>query len=501
MKTGWMKKLEAAVFALVLATIALATVPVHAQTYSALHDFGSRIDDPEDPTMGVIAQGRDGNLYSATGRGGAHKAGAVFKITPEGALTGLHSFCNEAKCADGAYPSGGLTLGTDGNFYGTAMGGGNQIDNSGCESDGGCGTIFRITPLGDFSVLYAFSDGSDGAGPAAPPVEGDDGNFYGTTTIGGAAQCGTIYKITPAGTFTSLYQFDDTHGCGPYGPLVLGTDGNFYGTAFMGGTSKTSVYPGFGTIFKITPAGKFSVLYNFDGAHGAYSYSPMIQGTNGDFYGTTSDGGFGGCNGVIFQITSSGSLTELYCINETTDGNYLNAGLVQATDGNFYGVAEMGGTESACDGLGCGTLFKVTSAGDYSVLYDFQDFSMTTGAWPEATPIQHTNGNIYGITDSGGIEITSVCDLGCGAFYEWKADLPAFVSLVPNSGKAGATVGILGQGFSSETTVSFNGKSAKPTSVTETYLTVEVPTGATTGLIKVSTDGTTLTSNKKFLVP
>ena len=264
------------------ALLILALLGSGRAQYSVLYNFGSRSGDPLEPFYsGIIAQGRDGNLYS-TAPGGANNVGAVFKITPAGTLTTLYSF----DTTHGAYPYGGLTLGMDGNFYGTTSGGG-----------AGWGTVFKITPSGALTVLYNFTNGSDGASPYAPPIQGTDGNFYGTAFGGGiCGNCGTVYKITPSGTFTSLYQFDVTHGFGPYAPLVQGTDGNFYGTTQDGGTNDD------GVVFKVTSAGKLTVLYNFDLTHGALPLGPLVQGSDGNFYGTAETGGSAN-NGVVFKIT------------------------------------------------------------------------------------------------------------------------------------------------------------------------------------------------------
>src|SRR5262249_5850821 len=156
--------------------------------------------------------------------------------------------------------SGGLTLGTDGNFYGTTAQGGAH----------GSGTIFNITPTGTLTVLYSFTSGTDGSNPSAPPIQGTDGSWYGTTSLSGANGVGTVYKFSSPGTFTTLYAFDSTHGSEPSAPLIQGSDGNFYGTTVFGGTS------GGGVVFKVTPAGVLTVLFNFDTTHGRLPRSPLI---------------------------------------------------------------------------------------------------------------------------------------------------------------------------------------------------------------------------------
>jgi uncharacterized repeat protein (TIGR03803 family) len=442
-----------------------ATAVAHAQTFSVKYNFGTNTGEPNNPQYeGIITQGRDGNLYS-TAPGGGIGSGAMFKITPTGKLTVQHSF------DAGSTPYSGLTLGTDGNFYGTTYSGGTSR----------LGTIFKITPSGTLAVLYNFT-GSDGSTPFAPPIQGADGNFYGTTQGGGTNSLGTVYKLTPSGKLTTLYSFDGTHGNYPYAPLVQGTDGNFYGTTQQGGTAAYG-----GTVYKITPVGKLTVLYNFDTTHGSGPFGPLVQGGDGNFYGATSSGGTKG-GGVVFSITGTGKLTVLHNINGTTDGADPRAGLVQATDGNLYGVNITGGSANL------GTIFSISPIKPYpyKVLYNFDG---TTGANPQVTLLQHTNGILYGDTYTGG---TGPC--GCGTFFGLDMKLKQFASLVSTSGKVGKTIGILGKGFTGTTGVSFNGSAATFKVVSDTYLTATISNLASTGFVNVKTPGGTLTSNKQFRV-
>jgi uncharacterized repeat protein (TIGR03803 family) len=225
-----------AVATLVLCMVAAAA---HAQTYDDLYNFGSATGDPVNPQYsGIVAQGRDGNLYSTTPAGGSGNLGTVFKITSQGAVSVVYSFDG----THGKVPYGGLTLGTDGNFYGTTSLGGTA----------NIGVIFQITPAGAYTVLHNFATG-DGYTPYAPPIQAADGNFYGTTIFGGTSAYGTVYKMTPSGTYKVLHSFDLTNGRNPYGPLVQGKDGNFYGTAF-GGVGNTR----YGMVFKVTGGGNFT---------------------------------------------------------------------------------------------------------------------------------------------------------------------------------------------------------------------------------------------------
>jgi uncharacterized repeat protein (TIGR03803 family) len=253
-------------------------------------------------------------------------------------------------------------------------------------------------------------------------------------------------------------------------------------------------------VFKITASGTLSVLYDFDFTHGGRPISPLVQGSDGSFYGTTSTGGAPGA-GVIFKITSSGTLTVLHVMNGTTDGGYPTAGLVQATDGNFYGVNSQGGTNACITGSGCGTIFKISprSPYAYTVLYNFDG---TGGSYPAVTLLQHTNGTLYADTNVGGTGNVLPCMTGqCGVFYSFNLGLEPFVSLVSTSGKVGNTIGILGQGFTGTTGVSFNGTPATVFKVRSgTFLTATVPSGATTGFVTVTTPRRPLKSNKKFRV-
>jgi uncharacterized repeat protein (TIGR03803 family) len=452
----------------------------HAQTYSALYEFGGKTGDPLNPQYsGIIAQGRDGDLYSTTPHGGSlctGGCGSVFKITPSGTLTVVYSFNFGAS---GVAPFGGLTLGTDGNFYGTTLNNGKF----------NYGTVFKVTAGGTLTTLYNFGPCKclEGVYPKAAPVQGTDGNYYGTTTfLSFGGNEGVVYKITPAGKYTTLHVFSMTSGYNPNDPLIQGTDGNFYGTTALGGKT---VSPGCfasnstcGTVFKMTPAGKVTFIYEFDKTHGAGPIGPVIQGTDGNFYGTTSAGGTSGF-GVVFKLTSAGVLTVLHNFNGT-DGQTPDAGLVQANDGNFYGVASAGGT------LGFGTIFKITSTGTFKVLYNFEK---THGATPEVTLFQHTNGILYGDTDFGDIN-------GGGVFYSLNIGAAEFARLQPTSGKVGSSVGIFGQGFTGTKAVSFNGVNATPLSVRDTYLTVTVPSGAKTGTVTVVRPSGSLNSIQQFKV-
>ena len=459
---------------LLLAAILLfaaSATTLHAQEYTDLYNLGSNSGDPENPAwIGLFAQGRDGNLYTTSQGGGTFTDGTAFQLTLAGKIT---PWSFDGKGTDGVYPYSGLTLGTDGNFYGTTYEGGSS----------GAGTVFKVTSSGKITTLYSF--GGFNCCAYAAPIQGLDGNYYGTTSDGGGEVFGTVYKMTPSGKMTFIYTFGGTVRY-PMA-LTLGTDGNFYGT-FNGGEG-TSQYGG---VFKITPGGKFTVLYNFKGTpDGQTPKGAIIQASDGNFYGTTEAGGANSF-GSIYKMTPAGALTILHSFSEG-DGLGLHplAGLVQATDGKFYGAA--------ASNTSSGVLFQITSTGKYRVLLNLTN---TTGKFPGANPqvslFQHTNGTLYGDTYGGGTG--KLCF--CGVLYSLSMKLGPFVSFVGPlfEGKVGKTIEILGQGFTGTTDVSFRGVSAAFTVVSDTYLTAVVPAGATTGAVTVTTPGGSLTSNKIFRV-
>jgi uncharacterized repeat protein (TIGR03803 family) len=444
---------------------ALGVSGADAQTYTDIHDFAAlTLDSPL--YSGILAQGRDGSLYGTTPSGGTLGFGGVFKITPTGTYSVIYNFDGTAH---GKTPRSGLTLGRDGNFYGTTWQGGTS----------NYGNIFQITAAGVLTVLHNFSY-TDGGNPYSPPVQSTDGDYYGTTEAGGTGS-GTVYKITSSGSFTSLHSFSFSECSTPVAPLIQGTDGNFYGTCPAGGTAG-----GDGSVIKITSAGVVTVMYSFDFTHGSHPNGPLVQGTNGNYYGTTSGGGTLD-GGVVFKLTSANVLTVLYSFNAkpgSVDGNLVDAGLFQATDGKFYGVTDAGGTN------GFGIVYKITSGGVYSVLYNLVK---ATGSVPETTLRQHTNGKLYGAANSGGAS-------GLGALFSFDVGLKSFVSEMPTVGKIAKTVGILGSGFTGATSVTFNGTSASYSVTSDTYISATVPSGAGTGFVNVVTPGGTLTSNLEFRV-
>ena len=339
----------------------------------------------------ALVQATDGNFYGTTSEGGnGFVAGTVFKTTPTGTLKLLYSF----QGSDGFNPTSALIEAKNADLYGTTEGGGTS---TACQF--GCGTVFKITTGGTLKTLHSF-DLTDGAYPYGGLVQAKNGDFYGTTSYGGAyAVHGTLFKITQAGTLTTLHNFNGPDGSQSNAGLIQASDGNLYGIT-EGGAQ------GFGTIFKSTQGGKFSTLHIFDGKDGGFPTAGLVQATNGDLYGTTEYGQYPGGRyvGTIFKITLGGKLTKLHTFHRT-DGANPYAGLIQATDGNLYGTTLNGGANND------GAVFKITPRGTFTTIYSFQN----SQAYPFAGVIQATDGKLYGTTYEGG---SGNCDgFFCGMIY------------------------------------------------------------------------------------
>ena len=454
---------------LAVAGVALAgmATPAAAQTYTVVSNFFNLVQGPGYlQFMGAIPQGRDGNLYGLSHEGGTSNIGTFFNVSPSGTETTVYSFDG----TKGSYPNFGLTLGSDGNFYGTAANGGTA----------NLGTFYKITSTGTITVLHNFTNTGDGGQANTAPTQGTDGNFYGVTSVTSNVSTAYVYKITPAGVYKTLHTLSTVDGYDG-GGLIQGIDGSFYGLGQLGGANNC------GTAFKVSTSGAYAVLHNFTCTDGNQPIGPMVQGTDGNLYGITYAGGTTG-DGVIFKMTTSGKLTVLRNMNSATDGKTAQGALMQATDGNLYGTTFTGGT------LGGGTIFKITTAGAFTVLHNFDSTNSTTGSGPGSTLTQHTNGLLYGDTyySPGG---------AYGVFYSLDIGAAPFIRLSAISGKAGSQVGIFGQGFSASSVVKFNGVAATAAVLTgTTYITATVPAGASTGLVTVTTGSTTLTSLQKYLV-
>jgi uncharacterized repeat protein (TIGR03803 family) len=341
---------------------------------TTLHSFAGA--DGSNPHA-RLTRGADGQLYGTTYLGGNAGNGTVFKMDSSGAVTTLHSFSGSG----GATPYAALVGRGDGNFLGTTYFGGTA----------GKGTVFTLTPSGGVITLHSFA-GSDGANPCAALVHGSDGNFYGTTYLGGATNNGAVFRIDSSGAVTTLHSFagPPLDGAKPFAGLVQGSDGNFYGTTVYGGADDQ------GTVFKMDSSGAVTTLHSFPGLvylglplDGQYPYAGLIQASDGKFYGTTYKGGVSNA-GVIFSVDSSGSTTTLHSF-AGSDGANPSAGLIQGNDGNFYGTTWSGGAANR------GTLFKMDFSGAVTTLHSFTG-SPSDGAYPFAGLVQGTDGSFYGMT-------------------------------------------------------------------------------------------------------
>ena len=329
----------------VVAVLCAMAATSHAQTFTTIASFNLYLG--RSPVAPLI-QGPDGNFYGTTQSGGTtlndplcspFGCGTVFKVTPSGTVTTLYNFCSKNNCADGTEPFAGLVLGTNGNFYGTTFSGGAN-DNR--------GTVFEITPQGKLTTLHSFcsqTDCPDGAQPLSGLTLGTDGNFYGTTIGGGSTFSGTAYRISPTGNFAVLYSFCSRTACAdgaePAGTLALATNGKFYGTAPLGGETDG------GSIFQLTPSGLETVVHNFPGPENPDNIANgVMQGADGNLYGTSY---LGGSNrfGYVFKLTPAGQFTRLYSFcskANCSDGAEPQSELIQGTDGNLYGTtAGLGG--------------------------------------------------------------------------------------------------------------------------------------------------------------
>jgi uncharacterized repeat protein (TIGR03803 family) len=485
-----MKRFSAVKMAcIVIAFCAVAAIASPAQTFTSIASLGLANGD----SPNGLVQGTNGDFYGATTFGGpnVNDFGTVFEVTPAGEVTRLHAFfCSSASCAAGSLPNGGLLLAANGNFYGSTSIGGAKSSSQ--------GTVFEITPAGKLTTIYSFCaqfNCADGESPSGL-VQATDGNFYGTTPVGGAYNFGTVFKLTPAGKLTTLYSFcpggnggNCPDGRNPSGGLIQAANGNFYGTTNEGGAN------GFagGTIFEITPAGNLTTLYSFCAeANCADGASPngLIQATNGNFYGVTYAGGAVGCNnsgcGTIYEMTPTGTLTTLYSFCVESGCPTGPASLVQATDGNFYGTS-IGGTYDE------GTVFEFAPTGSFTTLYNFcPQAGCADGELPRGV-LQATDGTFYGTTSAGGAN-------NGGTVFSLSVGLGPFVKTVPVAGKVKANVIVLGNNLTGTTKVSFNGTAATFTVVSDTEITATVPTGATTGKIVVTTPSGKLKSNLVFRV-
>ncbi len=321
---------------------------------------------------------------------------------------------------NGSSPSfSALVQGADDNFYGTTLAGGL----------GGRGTVFSISSSYELTTLWSFLGPYDGMMPESGLVLGHDGNFYGTTSLLGSHGRGTVFKITSDSELTPLYSFSGPDGADPQGALVLASDGNFYGTTRNGGTDN-NCFNGCGTVFKISPLPPYTLttLHSFSYLSGHYPVGALVQGIDGNLYGTTGgDGVFGSAMAFKISLQSPYTLTPLHVFNYYNDGDFPNGGLVQAADTNFYGTAEYGGSSSNCSFDRCGTVFKMTPDGQLTLMHSFAG---TDGGVPVGPLVLATDGTLYGTTEEGGSGLN--CMGGCGTVFQISPELPYSLTTLYN---------------------------------------------------------------------
>ncbi|HSZ62500.1 MAG TPA: choice-of-anchor tandem repeat GloVer-containing protein [Terriglobales bacterium] len=361
---------------------------MQGQTYSIVYSFGSVPNDGSDPMAGLVMDAK-GNLNGTTYAGGTAGYGTVFKLDTTGKETVLYSFAGVAE-GDGAHPHAGLAVDAQDNLYGTTWVGGCIEPNQTL-----CSTVFKVDASGKETVLFKFNGpGGDGTKPSGLVLD-EQGNLYGTTALGGASGAnkdGTAFRLDAAGNETILHTFPmgPTDGVRPYGGVVLDAEGNLYGTTTRGG--RFTLFPG--SVFKLDTTGIETVLYRFAGSpDGANPYAGVVLDGQGNMYGTTYGGGAAG-HGTVFKVDSSGNETVLYSFTGTPDGAGPYAGVVLDAQGNLYGTTYSGGTADY------GTVFEINATGNETVLHSFGS-TKGDGKYPYAGLVLDAQG-LYGTTTHGG---------------------------------------------------------------------------------------------------
>jgi uncharacterized repeat protein (TIGR03803 family) len=372
---------------LIVASVLVANVPLHGQTFITLYSFNVTGKGGKNPYSGVLL-GADGTVFGTTDHGGTGTCadgesggcGTLYSVSASGTETVLYNFQLKP---DANYPSGTLIEDSSGNFYGTTEFGGSYNE----------GAVFEVTSSGTEGILHSFS-GSDGEDPIGIARD-QAGNLYGVTQVGGPKGFGTVFKLSPSGTLTELHTFSGPDGAEPYGGVIVDPSGNVYGTTTKGGDTSGCHHPsGCGTVFKINTAGRYKVLHAFSGPpDGAFVFAGLVRDSSGNLYGVTTAGGASDY-GTLFKIDSADNESILHSFIPS-DGEAPNTTPALDSSGNLYGSTSYGGSDTF------GTVYEVSSDGTLTVLHNFT-FSID-GLEPNAV-IVDGNRNVYGTTPFGGTE-------------------------------------------------------------------------------------------------
>jgi uncharacterized repeat protein (TIGR03803 family) len=440
-------------------------VSAQTYTYKDLYNFNCSTDACGLQQPIPLTQGRDGNLYGMSYGGGTSDGGTAWRIgqTP-GSYSTLYDF------PSGSFKNiaiNGLALGLDGNFYGTTV----FLDTN------NQGYIFKLTPAKVLTDIYDFASGPDGGIDGEPLTQGPDGNLYGHDWY----NC-YFFKITiKTGAFSNVSPTCPNPNTSYYG-LILGADGKFYGNVSIGGVNNK------GEVYTVTTAGKITVIHSFNGTDGEVPVGNLVQATDGNFYGVTQQTSTSTSTGEIFKITPAGKLTVLHTFNtDGSEGTYIQSGLVAASDGNLYGVTTAGGATNG------GVLFQVTHTGTFTKLRDFNCLTDPCNNWVALA--QRTDGTLYGVGTGGSSGSNG------GVYTVSSSSFHPFIRVQNHSAKAGQTVDILGSGFTGATAVDFDGIAATSFKVVSAnFITAVVSSAAETGLVTVTTPSGKLSTQASFKV-
>jgi len=440
-------------------------VSAQTYTYKDLYNFNCSTDACGLQQPIPLTQGRDGNLYGMSNAGGTSNGGTAWRIAPNGSYTTLYDF------PSGSFKNiaiNGLALALDGNFYGTTV----FLDTN------NQGYIFKLTPAPVLTDIYDFASGPDGGIDGEPLTRGPDGNLYGHDWY----NC-YFFKITvKTGEFSNVSPTCPNPSTSYYG-LILGADGKFYGNVPVGGANNK------GEVYNVTKAGKITVIHSFNGTDGEFPVGNLVQATDGNFYGVTQQTSVSTSTGEIFKITPAGKLTVVHTFNtDGSEGTNIQTGLVAASDGNLYGVTTGGGATNG------GVLFQVTHTGTFTKLRDFNCATDPCNNWVPLA--QRTDGTLYGAGTGGSSG-------GNGGVYRVSSpSFPPFISVQNYSAKSGQTVDILGTGLTGATAVDFDGIAAASFKViSANFITAVVSPASETGLVTVTTPSGKLSTQTNFKVP